>query len=270
MSSSVQLRLFAGVALALAAASSAHAVQLNWNFSPGAPGSYSNYAYSSGGGSIDLINSTFDTVTKRLTFNVQFGPSSPGALLDTRGFWLVLNDGPDPKGKPGELAIIYFDASTLATPRMTVYGYNGANAANSWQDGVPATSGVFEPGDLIKGLVDAGSYINNLSAQDMNISGTGVRRVMSFDIDAADLINHSPLYPSAGVDWHGTGFGENLGIWFHPVKAFNATYDLNRGGINSLQLGAQGYLDGRDFIVPAPGAVALLGLGGLAIARRRR
>ena len=171
--------------------------------------------------------------------------------------------------KLGELAIVYFDASSLAAPKLTAYGYNGENASNSWSDGNGSVAGT-PPGDLIKGTGDAAGFINSISAQDVNVPGTGVRRVMSFDIDATDLVAHAPLYPTTGVDWSGTGFGSLVGVWFHPVKSFSATYTGGKGGLNSLQLGSEGYLDGSNLLVPAPGAMALLGLGALVGGRRRR
>jgi hypothetical protein len=259
-------------AAALAASSlsdGAHATVYSWNFTPGMPGSY---AYSPGGGSIDRIDAVFDSAAKHLTWNVQFGPSSAGSPLETKGFWLVVNNGPNPKAHPGELAIIYFDASTVgqagATPKMSVYGYNGANAANSFNDGNGDAPGT-PPGDLIKGVNDT-SYILDASAADVNVPGTGLRRVMSFTIDASSIIAHAPLYPDATDPWYGTGFDTSLGVWFHPVKTFSASYGAS-GGINSLLLGAQGYLDGEYFrTVPTPGAVALLGVGGMVATRRRR
>jgi hypothetical protein len=234
---------------------------------PPAPGGYGT---SSGGGSVQSIASTFDSATKRLTFDVQFGPPSGSSSLKTEGFWLVLNGGPNPKNQPGEYAIFYFDGRSFSSPKLTVYGYNGENNGSSWSDGNGAATGA-PVGDLIKGSssTEQSSFINSISAGD---SG-GLRR-FSFDINASSIINRTPLYPAPdGSPWFGTGFGDNLGIWMHAFQDFDAVYSST--GKKGLKSGTSfdkgGYLDGSFFrTVPAPGSGTLLALAGVLAARRRR
>ena len=266
------VRLIAALVVAALTASSAHATLYTWNFTAGqaqppAPG---GYQVSNAGGSFQKIQSTFDSATKRLTFDVQFGAPTGSSSLKTEGFWLVLNGGPNPKQQPGEYAIFYFDGRSFSSPKLTVYGYNGENNGSSWSDGNGSATGTVAP-DLIKGSSssEAASFINSISAGD---SG-GLRR-FAFDIDASSIIDRTPLYPAPDSSpWFGTGFGENLGIWMHAFQDFNAAYYST--GKKSLKSGTTfdkgGYLDGSFFqAVPAPGSATLLAMAGMIAARRRR
>ncbi len=256
----------AAVAVLLAASGVASADVFTWNFTPGQPGG--NYGLDNGGGTFQSVTSTFDTISEEMTFSVRFSNQV------TQGFWLVVNNGPNPKNHPGEFAIFYLDAARLydANPGnnnvyLTAYGYNGVNGPNSWQDGNPAVGGN-QPGDLIKGINET-AWINSI-----NVADIGSGREFTFSIDASDIIAHSPLYPDAVDPWYGTGFDDKLGVWFHPVRSLNLAYGGDRGGITSASFGQQGWLDGSNFDtgrnIPAPGAAALMGLGGLLLARRRR
>ncbi len=266
-------RLAATVGVVALASSGAQATMFGWNYVKGQPGNGSQYSRSDTGGTVESINSTFDSTTKRLTFDVFFTGATSGGPLITSGFWLVLDNGPNPKTHAGELAIMYFDAATLSSPKLTVYGYNGQNANNSWQDGSSDTAGN-QPGDLIKGIYETG-FINQILAENTTVAGVNYRH-MKFDIDASDIISHTPLYPDTGP-WYGTGFDSHLGIWFHPVDVFTGTYESTgpgkRGKLTGLTTATEGFLDGSNFstyIIPAPASVALIGLGGLVGLRRRR
>ncbi|HMN41609.1 MAG TPA: MYXO-CTERM sorting domain-containing protein [Phycisphaerales bacterium] len=267
------VRLAAAAGVVVVASTSAQATLYGWNYVQGQPGVTPGPS-SMPGGTVASINSTFDSVTKRLTFDVFFRGStaSPNSNI-TSGFWLVLNDGPNPKTHAGELAILYFDAATLSAPKLSVYGYNGLNNNSSWQDGAADQSGNQTP-DLIKGIYET-SYINSILAESTTIAGLNYRH-MKFDIDASDLVSHTPLYPEDGP-WHGTGFDDQLGIWFHALDSFNASYESSGGGrrgkITSLSTSGETYFDGSNittFIIPTPSSAALLGLGGLVALRRRR
>jgi hypothetical protein len=195
------------------------------------------------------------------------------------GFWLVVSPGPNPKGHPGELAIIYFDAKTLTannsiTPTATIYNYNGVNNASSWNDGAP-TAGVQTP-DRIWSSLDSGdaASIIQLSATD-----NGTSRRFVFEIDATAIQTHTPLYPNPnGDDWTGLAFGAKLGTWFHPMSGMTTSYGTDPSAANFNFLTSFGYAQQASFdtanlnteLLPAPGAVALLGFAGLAGARRRR
>lgn len=275
MSNPLFVRLSAALGVVVAAASMSHAALYSWSYAPGlpqppAPG---GYQVSSAGGAIQNILSTFDSSTQRLTFDVQFGPPTGGSTLQTEGFWLVLNGGPNPKNQPGNYAILYFDGRSFSGPKLTVYGYNGLQDGSSWNDGNGSEPGA-PIGDLIKGssASDAASFINSISAGDSGGAG-GVRR-FAFDIDAKDILQHTPVYPAPdGSPWLGTGFGETLGIRFHAFQDFDAVYmttgrqPLMRG--TSFESG--GYLDGSFLpTVPGPAGAPLLAMAGVLAARRRR
>ncbi len=203
----------------------------------------SGYARSDSGGTVESITTIFHPNTNRLIFDATFSGATSGGPLITSGFWLVLDAGPNPKSHPGELALFYFDAATLSSPKLTIYAYNGANVSTSWSDGDPVAAGN-QPGDLIKGAFETG-YINALVAENVTIGGQ-VRRHLRFDIDATDIISHIPLYPAASP-WFGTGFDRSLGLWFHSVNFMAATYESNtsgnRGAITQLMTVNEGYLD---------------------------
>lgn len=272
MLNSFSVRLAAALFVATLSASGAHATLYSWNYTAGmaqppAPG---GYEVNSNGGAIQTIVSTFDSNTKRLTFDVQFGPPTGSGSLQTEGFWLVLNGGPNPKAQPGEYAIFYFDGRSFSSPKLTVYGYNGENNGSSWYDGNGSAAGTVAP-DLIKGSSssEASSFINSISAGD-----SGGRRRFSFDIDATSIINRTPLYPAPdGSPWFGTGYSNSLGIWMHSFQDFDASYySTGKKGLKSgTAFDKGGYLDGSFFpTVPAPGSTTLLALGGAALLRRRR
>jgi hypothetical protein len=73
------------------------------------------------------------------------------------------------------------------------------------------------------------------------------------------------------------GINNGDGINFDQIGRFDhAGFDYNGNGLAG-ELSGVNYLSGRDYffdacngIVPAPGALALLGLGGIAAGRRRR
>jgi hypothetical protein len=243
----------------------------SFTYTKGQPGNGTQYQRNDSGGTLEQLNTSYDPTSHRLTFDTLFTGSTSGGPLITSGFWLVLDGGTSPKGHSGELAIFYFDASTLSAPKITAYGYNGANASTSWQDGNIDASGNQTP-DLIKGIYDT-SWINTLRAENVTIGGTQYRH-LSFDVDATDIIAHNPLYPVVGP-WVGTGFGSQVGIWLHPVDVFTAAYESSgsnrHGKITSLTTQTEGWLDATNFnTVPAPASCALLGLGALCAARRRR
>lgn len=224
------------------------------------------YARNDSGGAVQTMAATFSPVTKRLVFDATFAGATTGGPLITQGFWLVLDNGPNPKHHPGELAIFYFDATVMGAPKLSVYAYNGASANDSWRDGDPAVVGD-QPGDLIKGVYEA-SYINTIIAEDVMVSGQ-LRRHFMFDIDASGIVSHVPGYPAASP-WYGTGFDRAMGLWFHGVGSFAASYESSgggtRGALTALVTGDEGWLDGANIFVSnndpcpmgsraAPGAV---------------
>jgi len=261
--------------LALAALSaitaSAHAeVFYRYDFTHGQHGT------NEGAGRIQSIRAEFNPTTNRFLWDVTMNTSVGG---QTVGYWLAISPGPNPKGHAGELALIYFDASnivdeTSVTPRVTVYNYNGINGASSYMDGSPA-AGVQAPDRIWSSLNTAGTS----PVTQMYASDSGTTRRFYLEMDASIIQNHVPLYPSPeGDEWTGVAFAEKIGVWFHPVRGLNAQYgtDPSLASYNWLTnwtIQGQSWLDGTNFstqLIPAPGSIALLAVGGLVGLRRRR
>jgi hypothetical protein len=237
--------------LALAAlAGAAHADEFVWNWTP-AQGGFTNNA----AGAFESISASFNTSNNRLVWNIVFSNQV------TDGYTLALNNGPNPKGHAGELALIYFDYST-GSARLNAFAYNGVNSANSWQDGNGNAPGN-QAADLIHGLSDTSWY--SASVVD---TADGKRR-FNLSVDATTINNHNPLYPGPGgaSEWSGIGFGSSLGLWLHTYDSLSTNYFAN-GALCQWNRGAEGWFDGSNFptvLVPLPSA-AWAGMAGLAIA----
>ena len=214
------------------------------------------------GGEFESIHAQFDSDTDRFLWQVTF------ANQITDGYTLAVNNGPNPKGHAGELALIYFDASGNNV-RVSGYAYNGLNSFTSYYDGAPQ-GGVQSP-DMIFASNPLGnaSLVLQASVQDV-----GSKRVMTLEMDASSINGHMPASPGpeGPSEWTGVAFDEMLGLWMHPLKGMQTQYDQD-GALTHLSYDRQGWFDGNNFettVVPAPGAIALLGLGGVIAGRRRR
>lgn len=242
---------------AAACAASAQADVYQWDWSAEADGVV---GLNMNGGEFQSIHAEFNSVTNNFLWSVTFADQI------TDGYTLAVNDGPNPKGHAGELALIYFDASNTDV-RVTGYAYNGVNSMNSFSDGSGA-SGVQSP-DMIfaSSTTENASFISTASVVD-NADGT---RVMTLEMDASMINGHSPQYPGpeGPSEWTGIGFGDFLGLWMHPLTNLSTTYDQD--GLLTSWSGQQGWFDSKDLpTVPTPGAFALLGMSGLVAGRRRR
>ena len=158
-----------------------------------------------------------------------------GLLAD--GLWLVANDGPNPKGHAGELAIYYLDG---INQKVSIYEYDGSNSANSW-----ATPGNF------------------LGSTGLNVSKNGNDEItFGFELDATDL-NGKALSPI----WKGTSFDKNIGLWVHGVTGLDAKYDANGKLTKFKYSGNQSYYDSNNnqaTAVPEPASTVALGLFAVA------
>lgn len=240
-----------------------------WRYEPGIAGTLAD----SNGGAVSAIDAQYDSTNRRLDWSVEFSDRV------TEGLALVVSDGALPRSRRGQYAMIYFDAAGAFSggdsPKLTAYAYNGRGVPDSWfdGDGDPNNNGVLEPRpDCIKTLFDT-NWVLGATAADVLLDGGVQGRRFTLSIDASDLIAHAPEYPGGGSNsWTGTGFGETLGLWMFTSQIFDVVY-RGDGEIESLGTELRGSLEGnalRTFDIPAPGAAALLGLGSLMLARRRR
>lgn len=261
---------FTAVAASLVVAAGASASVFQWNWTR-AQGAGPNGSISDAAGKFESIQASFDDSSKLFTWNATFSDQQ------TRAYTLAVNKGPNPKGRPGELALIYFDADlNPSVPTVSVFGYNGANAANSFSDGDGVAAGTQSPVKIHKNTAQAESASDWLKVATMQ--DVGSKRVFSLTIDAS-VINgfNNPFtsqYAPQGVTWTGVAFAQQLGLWFHTYKNITTHYD-GTGTIDQWSASNTGYFDGSNFsalIVPMPSAAAmgLVGLAGVGYMKRRR
>jgi len=196
------------------------------------------------------VHTSFNTDTDQFTWNVSY---SDGVARDTDGYWLVVGPGPNPKGHAFEYAIMYFDASNISAPVVSVYRYNGQNADNSWTT----------PGDLLASSITGvgGASIAASASQ------SGAARSFSLSLDAT-VING--LYGGVDPDWTGIQYGQHIGVWFHTVGGLTASYDQN-GRLTQFNYARQGWIDlSNQTTIPGPAGLMALGMGLIATGRRRK
>lgn len=242
--------------------------EYTWN-SPGA-----NIATNDSAGTIRNISSAYDPTTQKLSWTVNFtGAPGTGVLPDA--FHLVLSNGPNPKGHPGQLALFLFDA-TSATPTLSVVGYNGENNLSSLVNGVPSPNSAAP--DQIASSANDSSWINSLTAQN-NADGS---RTLGFDINASGINNRTSPYTPAGEVWEGAQYGANIGIWFHSYSG--ASFPYVNGFACGSSFAYHGWRDASNeptvpvtpnAVTPETNSLALLcfgllGMAPIAMLRRRR
>lgn len=211
------------------------------------------------GGRIGYIHSTFDPQSKAFAWDVTF---SNGVSVGTDGYWLVVSNGPNPKDSRNQLAIIYFDATNLASPSVSVYRYNGENSDSSFET----------PGELLASNRGINAYGIQASTID-----SGNRRTFKLSLDASGINANQPAGdPPAGTpgsEWEGIHFRRQIGVWFHPTAGLETAYSNRRLQRFDAPADKTGWFDGSNLTttveIPAPASVGLFAPA-LALAARRR
>ena len=223
------------VASLLTITASASAALQSFEINPNTGGSFSS-------DQIDGISTTFNDESQRFTWNTSLAAGS-----EVDGFWLVVNNGPNPKASnTNELAIIYGD---LETGILSTYVYNGASGNES----------IVNPGIL-------------LQTDTMNVTDGG----FSFDISTGSINSWSTAETAA--EYTGIAFGESIGIWFHFFSDSIFNYGADGEITDFAYNGTKGWYDVANLTttttitpVSAPSAIALFGLAfaGLTLVRRK-
>jgi len=134
------------------------------------------------------------------------------------GFYLVVNNGPNPKQSTTELAIFYGD---LESNTLSVFGYN-----TDRENGFITTNSYRNEENHIATFEDAFTIVD-----------TETTRQVQFGIDTVD-INNANLVD----DWQGVFFDEELAFWFHPVLNSNFSYN-EEGVLSGFNRGSTGWYD---------------------------
>ncbi len=241
---------------AILCATSANADVYVWDWSAGQGGAVNNAA-----GNFESVHAEFDSTAQKMIWNVTFSNQVTDALT------FAVSDGPNPKGDPGELALIYVDWNdkSTSTAKMTAYGYNGANLSNSWLDGNGDVAGNQAP-DIIHSLNDT-SWITKAS-----VTNVGTKRKFELEFSTAAINSHDPLY-TGSAPWSGIQFAQKLGLWMHSFDGAYPGISYLNGEICAFGYKTEGWFDGANFptVVPIPtsAAMGLAGLVGVFALRRR-
>ncbi len=249
----------------LLASGAARATIWEFDWTDNAP----NVGHSDSGGQWASMNGTFNDATNVLSWSVTFNNKV------TQGLTLAVSDGPNPKGHPGQLGLLYIDATNTASPVVTAYAYNGQDTYLSYVDGNGNAGGNQTPDRIVSSEITPGFLLS------ASVVDTATTRTINFSIDASGINSHAPLYPHATDAWEGVRFDDKLGIWFHAFRNLTTAYGDSGAAQGFLTNwyrpdGKEGYFDGANLTttvkVPTPGsgALALLGAAGLAGRRRKR
>ena len=196
-------------------------------------------------GDVFSLDTSYDVGEQIFTWNYKARPGKHGKVND--GFWLVVSDGPNPKGDVDEYAILYGD---LNEARITAYVYSGQNNKNSYKN--------------------SGNFLESFENAIASSEDSGVTSV-SISISTDHINNYFP----GNANWDGLAFGNEIGIWFHPTANSMFSYGTY-GHLESFSAHTNGWYDTRAALlttVPEPATIALLSIGvfaGFGVFWRRR
>ncbi len=200
-----------------------------------------SFGYNTAAGLVESLYLNFDDVAKTLDLVATFSPNAGGLA---NAIEVVITDGPKPDADGTgvhEHTMLYLDG--FADPgTVSAYTYN----ESPW----PVPNNSYE-GALNARYDDAFTLVNNPN---------GSITFSMIDLDMSALPGN-------------TGFGPELGIWFHTLELDSLSYG-NDGGIDSLHAARVGWVDGinpiETTVVPIPGALWLFGSALLGMVRVRR
>lgn len=187
------------------------------------------------------ITTTYNTSTDLFTWSSTFTDNGNGPLAE--GAWLVISDGENPKKNADEYAIFYLDGTQNT---VSIYNYNGANSANSYQ------SETF------------------LASTTLDVTNSGNSRTFEFSFDATDL--NDDIHGLFGSEWKGITFDESIGIWFHGAGNLSTSYDTD-GSLLTFSPTATGWYDTKNkttTAVPEPASLVAIGLFAVGAATKLR
>jgi hypothetical protein len=237
-----------------------------------------------GRNALTYFSTSYDNVAQTLSFTNTWATSATNDRPD--GFWVVLSDGPNPKGINNQLPIFYVDfnqglscnpspcqTGQTSTPqnRITAYTYDGVNGPLSFNT---------NPNPLAQ-------WENKIA-----MSSTSNSFTTNFTINIASV--NAVFGGNVANDRLGADFSNNVGVWFHwfdECPPTQITYTANTGAnkatvpykINGFSMlsNSHGWLDGQNFTTtnnnpptgktPEPMTPLLIGIGimGMFAARRK-
>lgn len=167
------------------------------------------------------------------------------------GFVVGANNGP----------AFYLNGGNLATG---TYGFIGSN--NSGQNG-----GVLGGGSIFPGVLAALNNSNTAGVSSSSGAGGGsVTTGVEIRIPWATLgVQRGTTMRVSAFIASATGFVSNQTLGSLPAGFGNLGFGAG-GSSNNSTVNFASYAGDQFFTIPSPGALALLGLGGACIARRRR
>ena len=128
-------------------------------------------------GEVQSIESSYNSVTRKLFFKAVFIPNSSGTLPN--GFVLsLLNNITVPTYS--QIGVLYFDGSNPSNPVITGYSFNGTNYLSSWK----YRFGILSADKIFSSIANP-SYVYDSKLEDI-----GNMRILSFSIDSS-IINNS-------------------------------------------------------------------------------
>ncbi len=170
------------------------------------------------GGILTNIASSYDSVTHDFTWTVTFLPCN-GKVPE--GYIIALNNGPNPKGHAGELAMLYFDATDKHNPVVSAYAYNG----KAGYEGRISFKDSYE-GNRIPDRIATSKNSNPSWLKEISVTHNAAHDSYTYHLkmDATIIKSHVPAYPDKNDDWWGIGYDNHLGYWFHPVSGLSTSY----------------------------------------------